>query len=248
MNRVIGEPAPCRLGADAYVFKRYVSFGDEPELVPTYRVYLSGCNFRCTFCNTGSGCFEPTRGERVDPVELATELTERVADGVKTIDLLGGEPSLHVHTLLELAAASAKPLPLALDSNMYMAPEVLEWLDGVIALYIADFKFGNDECAKRLAGVARYVEVVTRNLRIAAERTPMIIRHLLMPGHVDCCFRPVVDWTAEHLPGARFQLHTGYVPCWRATSDAKMSRLTSADEMRWAWDYLQTKDLQIGPE
>lgn len=248
VNRLIGEPAPCRLGEETYVFKRYVSFGDEPELVPTYRVYLSGCNFRCTFCNTGPGCFEPTRGECVDPCRLAEELTGSVADGVKTIDLLGGEPSLHVHTLLELAAEASELLPLALDSNMYMAPEVLEWLDGVITLYIADFKFGNDECAKRLAGVARYIEVVTRNLIIAAERTPMIIRHLLMPGHVDCCFRPVVDWTAEHLPGARFQLHTGYVPCWRATSDAKMSRLTSADEMRWAWDYLQTKDLQIGPD
>ena len=121
-----------------------------------------------------------------------------------------------------------------------------DWLDGVVALYIADFKFGNDECAKRLAGVGRYLEVVTRNLRIAAERTPMIIRHLLMPGHVDCCFRPVVDWTAEHLPGVRFQLHTGYVPCWRASGDAKMGRLTSADEVREAWGYLRTKDLQTG--
>jgi putative pyruvate formate lyase activating enzyme len=73
----------------------------------------------------------------------------------------------------------------------------------------------------------------------------MIIRHLLMPGHGECCFRPVVDWTAEHLPGARFQLHSGYVPCWRAGDDPAMGRLNLGSEVGGARAYLSSKNLRM---
>lgn len=248
IDRTAGVSAPCKLGTETFTFKRYVSYGDEVELVPAYRVYLSGCNFRCQFCNTAPTCFKPSVGEKIAAEPMAHELALRVREGVKTIDLLGGEPSLHVHTILEIAAAADAPLPLALDSNMYMTPEVLQWLDGVITLYIADFKFGNDDCAKQLAGVANYMEIVTRNLLFVDGRTPTIIRHLLMPGHIECCFKPVVEWIAANLPHTRFQLHTGYVPCWRANNDPNINRLNRADEVREAKDYIQQLNLKTEPE
>lgn len=109
IDRTSGEHAPCRLGSDTYTFRRYVSLTDEIEIVPTLRVYLAGCNFRCRFCDTGPTCFEPNAGEKIDPRKLADELTAAVRQGAKTIDLLGGEPSLHPHTLLEIAASVEEP-------------------------------------------------------------------------------------------------------------------------------------------
>lgn len=197
---------------------------EEVELLPSYMVYLGGCNFRCEFCVQAPVCFDPARGERVDPEALAAYCIDLVARGAKTINLLGGEPSLHLHTILEVAAAAAESghaLPLVLNSNFYMTPEVLHLLDGVVSVYLADFKFGNDACAARIAGVDRYVEVLERNLlaahaHAARSGATLLIRHLLMPGHHECCLAPVARFVAASLPGATFHVMDSYVPAWRA--------------------------------
>lgn len=244
VDRTRGDVAPCRLGSKTHVFCQYLSVTEEPEVVPALRVYFGGCNFRCRFCDTAPECFEGDKGRCVDAAEYARELAAHIQAGSKTISVLGGEPTLHVHTLLELAAASANSrLPFAINTNLYMTPEVIEWLDGVASIYLGDFKFGNDACALQLAGIPRYFEVVTRNIQLIVGRTPLIVRHLLMPGHLDCCFQPVVDWLCENTPGIRFQLYTGYVPCWRAANDANIGRLNTSEESRRAVDYLRDRNL-----
>jgi putative pyruvate formate lyase activating enzyme len=113
---------------------------------------------------------------------------------------------------------------------MYMTPEVIELLDGVVEMYLADFKFGNGPCARAVAGVDNYTEVVTRNLLLAAAQAPVIVRHLLMPGHLECCFRPVARWMAENLPDVPFTLMTGYVPAWRADTCGELGRMLTQTE------------------
>jgi putative pyruvate formate lyase activating enzyme len=190
-------------------------------------------------------CFAPRGGTRVTPAEAAQDFSRVVARGAKTVNLLGGEPSLHLHTILEIAAAAESPLPLVLNSNMYMTPEVIELLDGVVSLYVADFKFGQDRCAKSLAGVDRYVEVVTRNLIAASQRAEVIVRHLVMPGHSECCFRLVARWMAEHLPEVPFTLMTGYVPAWRtARASDDLSRSLTEAERETAEAYVQELGLR----
>ncbi len=243
-NRLGGERAPCRLGSATHCFRKYVSLTEEAELVPALRVYLAGCNFRCRFCNTAPECFKPEHVERVSPAVFAAELEAAVAAGVRTINLLGGEPSLHVHTILEIAAAAGRPLPLVLNTNAFMTPHVIDWLAGAIDVYLADFKFGNDDCAKRLAGIARYLEVVTRNLKALSSTATLFVRHLLIPGHLECCFRPVVDWLSDNLPGVRFQLMTGYVPWWRAESECDLGRLNPRGAIREAVEYLEGRNLK----
>jgi len=234
VDRGGAERGVCGLGTETYCFKRYMSFAEEVELLPAYMVYFGACNYRCRFCIQGPDCFAPSSGERIEPVAFARVLEEAVDQGAKTISLLGGEPSLHLHTILEIAAAARQPLPLVLKTNMHMTSEALELLDGVIQLYLADFKFGNDRCARSLAGIERYFEPVSRNLKLAAERTPVLIRHLLMPGHIECCLRPVAQWIARELPSADFHLMTGYVPAWRAAADATIGRTVRRDEIAQA--------------
>ena len=90
-------------------------------------------------------------------------------------------------------------IPQLWNSNFYMTREAMELLVDVIDIWLPDFKYGNDKCAFRLSAVPRYVEVVTRNLLLAAEHGDMIIRHLVLPGHLECCTRPVLEWIARHL-------------------------------------------------
>ena len=63
-------------------------------------------------------------------------------------------------------------------------------------VWLADFKFGNDACALRLAKVPDYTSSVRENLLWADRHSELIVRHLLMPGHIECCWRPVAEWLA----------------------------------------------------
>lgn len=229
-DRLAGGPAPCGLGADAHCFKRHLSYAEEIDLIPSYMVYFAGCNLRCAFCVQAPTCFDPIRGERVNPESLALECSGQVERGATTINLLGGEPSLHLHTILELAAAAPRRLPLVLNSNFYMTPGVLDLLDGAVEVYLADFKFGNDACAARIGGVDHYMEVVTRNLLHAAKQqaggTRLMIRHLVMPGHIECCLKPVAAWIHEYLPEVTFNVMEGYVPAWKAVGSVRNPELT----------------------
>ena len=107
-------------------------------------------------------------------------------------------------------------------------PRRLRCSDDWVTTFVADFKFGNDACAQRVAGVPRYVEVVTRNLLATADR--LIVRHLLLPGHFECCYRPIVAWLAEHLPRAKFSLRDGFLPKWQARRHAELGRTLSPAE------------------
>lgn len=226
-NRRAGQAGFCGLGAESRCYRRHVSFGEEPQLLPSYLIYLSGCNLRCTFCGQAPASRRPQVGSAIDLGELAAKCTALVAGGVRTINLVGGEPSLHVHTILALAARADEPLPLVLNSNMYMTPQTLELLGGVVSTYVADFKFGNDTCAERLAAVSPYVRIVMRNLALAARQGDVIVRHLMLPGHVDCCLMPVARWLAENLPRASLHVMTSYVP----PAGGQPAGCVSADEV-----------------
>lgn len=239
VDRLAGHDGACGLDHRTFCFKRYVSLAEEPELLPAYMVYLGACNFRCRFCIQAPDCFDPAQGEWVQPREFTAQLEGAVREGARSIVLLGGEPSLHIHTILELAAEAKAPLPLVLKTNMYMSEPMLDLLEGVIVLYLADFKFGNDGCAHRLAGMKRYVDVVSRNLLIADGQANVMVRHLLMPGHVDCCFVPVAQWMADHMPKTKFHVMTGYVPSWRAACGGTLNRMLSADEIATARAHLE---------
>jgi putative pyruvate formate lyase activating enzyme len=154
--------------------------------------------------------------------------------GARTINLVGGEPSIHVHTIMRMAAGCRQRLPLVLNSNMYMTPEVLGWLDGVVWLYLADFKYGDDRCAKSLSGVDNYLAIVTRNLLLAAGQGRVLVRHLLLPGHVECCFRPLARWMGANLPAVPVHVMGSYVQSWRSAENAQLRRLVGRAEVAGA--------------
>jgi putative pyruvate formate lyase activating enzyme len=87
--------------------------------------------------------------------------------------------------------------------------------------------------------------VVTRNLLRAADRARLLVRHLVMPGHVDCCLRPVTQWMAAHLPEVPFSLHTGYVPAFRAGALPGMDRCLTARERSAARDIVARAGVRL---
>lgn len=230
-DRLAGQRGPCKAGAGARVFRHRVEYGEELELVPSHLFYLSGCDLRCVFCIAGLNAFDPSRGRELTPAYFNECVAWGRARGARNVQWVGGEPTIHLPAILDVMARCPDLPPVVWKSDFFGTPEAFDLLDGVVDVYVADFKFGNDACARRLAGVDGYVGVVTRNLRLAAaQRRRLIVRHLLLPGHAECCYRPVARWLADHLPEAAFSLRDSYLPSWRAARFGALARPIDPDE------------------
>jgi putative pyruvate formate lyase activating enzyme len=230
VNRLAGERGPCHAGSAARLFSSQVEVADELELVPTYALALSGCDLRCDFCITGAQSWNPAAGRSFNPQETAAHATRALARGARTIMILGGEPTIHLPEVLEFVAALPDGAALVWKTNAHGSAAARELLEGMFDVWVADYKFGNDACAQRLAKVCNYLQVVQENLHWANAHSQLIVRHLLMPGHLECCWRPIAGWLARELPGVKVSLRAGFWPAWQAGRHPELSRTTTENE------------------
>ena len=213
-----GQRGICQAATEARVYRCRVECGEEVELIPSQLLYLSGCNLRCVFCIGEADAFDPQQGQILDGQVLAEAIAESHRHGARNIQWVGGEPTIHLPAILEAMAGCGSRLPpVVWKSNFFGTIESFALLKGIVDVYVADLKFGNDGCARRIAGVDGYLPIVTRNLLLAAAETSLIVRHLLLPGHFDCCFRPIADWMRRFLRATPLRIMTGYLPRWKAS-------------------------------
>ncbi len=103
--------------------------------------------------------------------------------------------------------------PMLWNSNFFMSEAAMRLLRLVIDVWLPDFKFGPGRCAVTLARTPRYWETVTGNLALIRDwGEDLTIRHLVMPNHVDCCTKPVLDWIAVEMPDVPVNVMDQYHP------------------------------------
>ena len=235
VNRLTSAGGLCHAGAEPRFFSAQIEVSDELELIPTFAIALSGCDLRCDFCITGAQSWNPHAGEQFGATEMAAKAKAAIRNGARSVMVLGGEPTIHLPAALELVAALPDTARLIWKTNAHGSAEARELLDGMFDVWLADFKFGNDACARRLARVPNYRSVIEQNLIWANERSELIVRHLLMPGHIECCWRPVAEWLAEYLPGVKVNLRSSFWPAWHARRHRDLRGTVSDLETKLAW-------------
>ncbi len=191
----------CRLYYDTYVHSAFLHMGEEPPLVPSGTIFYGGCNFTCVYCqNYDVSQTAPRLATLVTPVELAYIQDRLAKRGARNINHVGGDPTPSLHTIIESLKYVRSNIPQLWNSNMYLSKEALELLIDLIDIWLPDFKYGNNKCAFRLSAVPNYWDVVPINIKIAANHGDMIIRHLVLPNHIECCSKPILQYIAKNLP------------------------------------------------
>ncbi len=244
----------CRLDHRTYVHSWFHHLGEEPPLVPSGTIFYGGCNFRCVFCqNYDISQVEPRGGIPVTPRQLALMQEELRRYGARNINHVGGEPTPNIHTILASFKYLNINVPQLWNSNMYLTEEAMRLIIHVIDIWLPDFKYGNNKCATRLSAAPRYFEVVTRNLRIAVEHGDMIIRHLVLPGHLECCTKPILKWIAENLPKDRILVNImdQYRPEFMVLKYPRrwpeVARRPTYQEIREAYEYARKLGILFEP-
>ncbi len=241
----------CKLAADTRVSSYFHHPGE--ELIYRGRlgsgtIFFTSCNMRCAFCQNGDISTDKDNGEPVTARTLATMAWILRVEGCHNINWVGGDPTIHLHTIVDAisrlpdlepteddlraalptkadwrAAFSAERAnadyrgafnaPQLWNSNFFMSTEAMALLRLLMDIWLPDFKFGPGECAKELSRTPWYWETVTANLKlIHGWGEAFTIRHLVMPGHVECCTRPVLEWIAREMPEVPVNVMDQYRP------------------------------------
>jgi putative pyruvate formate lyase activating enzyme len=123
------------------------------------------------------------------------------------------------------------PIPQIWNSNMYCSKETMKLLTSVIDVFLTDFKFGNNRCAKKLANIPNYFDIVSRNHIIASKIADVFIRHLILPEHISCCSKPVLTWIRNYIPDVLVNIMDQYHPTYQTQSIQDLQRLCKPDEI-----------------
>lgn len=211
-NRCSGETGFCGLDDKARCFREVLHYGEEAELVPSHQIYFAGCNLRCDFCAVSEWNECCLQAAPVDGEILAGKIDERLREGARTLNLLGGEPTCSLPGIMRLLSQASQDVRTVWNTNLYASDAALSLLEGVVDVFLVDLKTGNERCAERMLGAKDYIGTVRENLIRVRGKADLIVRHLLIPGHEECCLDPTLDWIKSEMPEVKLSLRGDYLP------------------------------------
>jgi putative pyruvate formate lyase activating enzyme len=251
-NRAAGERGHCGV-LEARICSEFLHFGEEPDLVPSYTVFFAGCTLNCVFCQNWDISTRPDAGAVVKPSALSKRVELICSRGsrpyatatARNVNWVGGDPTSNLPYILEVLRACNANIPQVWNSNMYLTEESMRLLDGVIDVYLTDYKYGNDACAERLSNASNYTSIIQRNHLYGRRHAEMIIRHLVLPGHVDCCTRPALSWIADNLKDVKVNVMGQYRPEHRAREIPKIAAPLRIGDYRKALEIAERLGLDL---
>ena len=234
-NRLAGELGYCKCGSNITVSTMFEHMGEEPELVPSGTIFTLGCSMRCLHCQNWSISQWIEEGEVYSPRGLALAVERLRKNGCRNVNLVGGEPTPWLQQWLETFKYVNVNVPVVWNSNSYYSEETAEILSGFADVYLLDFKYGSNNCAKRISDAPRYWEACTRNHLYGKKYGELIVRVLVLPGHLECCTKVTLNWIAENLgKDVRTNIMFQYRPEWRAYEIPELQRRLTRSEMERA--------------
>jgi len=235
VDRTAGETGACRAGTEAVVASAGPHFGEEPVLVGaggSGTIFLAGCNLDCVFCQNFDISHPPdvrSAGSEMPPANIAELALRLAARGCENVNFVS--PTHVAHAVAE-AVAIARPrglaVPIVYNCGGYEAVETLRLLDGLIEIYMPDFKWGDAAAGRKYSGVADYPAVATAALaEMYRQVGPLeldergvalkgvLVRHLVIPGDL-ARSREVIETVAKTAPACAINVMGQYRPAFRA--------------------------------
>ncbi|WP_048815633.1 radical SAM protein [Methanosalsum zhilinae] len=242
VNRKKGQVGYCGLKYISKYASEFLHMGEEPELVPSHTIFFTGCVFSCIYCQNWTISTCPHCGAVIIPEDFGKIIDRRRNEGSKNVNFV--TPTPHLHMVLKTLKHVNSSIPVIWNSNMYHSSESSKLLEGVVDVYLADFKYGNDKCASKLSNVRKYMLVIQRNFKNAYDNSEIILRHLVLPGHLECCTHPIAEWVSENIPYIRFNLMFQYTPHHRAHEAPEINRILTPDEKKRAIEIVSQQGIE----
>ena len=197
----------CGCTDQARVAKTMLHKWEEPALAGeggSGAIFFGGCTLGCRYCQNRAISGGPV-GTPVDSATLRQMMEDLIAQGAENIDLV--TPTHYLPTILP-ALQEKLPVPVVYNCGGYERVETVKMLAGKVDIYLPDMKYADRHLAAQLSGAPDYFPVAAGAIKAMAEQTGpvqwegdrvvrgVIIRHLILPGHVENSLK-VLDWIAD---------------------------------------------------
>ena len=250
VNRLTGETGFCRTADEAWVASYAPHFGEEAPLVGRHgsgAIFFTHCNLGCRFCQNFDISHRGA-GQPITHAQLAAMMLQLQGMGCHNINLVSPSHVVpQILAALEKAISEGLHIPLVYNTGGYDNPDTLALLEGLVDIYMPDFKFWNPESSRAYCDVPDYPEVARQALLVmhrqvgelttdadGIARCGMIIRHLVMPQGLTET-RHILTFIAEQLSRDTYvNLMPQYRPCGQAGEFPALSRSLNSREFEAA--------------
>ena len=250
INRRAGEFGICKSGELARVSSYGPHMGEEDPLrgwQGSGTIFFSRCNLRCQYCQNHD-ISQNDSGELVEPERLAAMMLELQNHGCHNINFVS--PSHVVPQILAglyIAAEAGLRLPLVYNTGGYDSLATLQFLDGVIDIYMPDMKYSDTKNARRYSKIPHYPQVnrtalgemqrqvgdLQINTQGVAERG-LLVRHLVLPNEL-AGTKEIVRFLAQEIsPNTYLNLMDQYRPAYYARNFPELMRSITSQEYQSA--------------
>jgi len=244
VNRLKGQLGFCRAANKIEISSYFEHLGEEYFFIPSFTIFFLGCTFSCQFCQNWTISQRIEKGTVYNEKELAEIIDEH--SHCKNVNFVGGDPTPYLPFILKILKLVKANIPVVWNSNFYMSEKAMDLLNGIVDVYLSDFKYGNNKCAERLSKVKNYFDIVSRNHVLALKDSELVIRHLVMPNHFECCTKKIFDFIANKLgKKAVINIMDQYRPQYMAHKYPEINRRLTAEEFKKAVDYAEKVGLNF---
>jgi putative pyruvate formate lyase activating enzyme len=237
VDRLSDQHGLCRIGRNAVVASYFAHFGEENCLRGwngSGTIFFSGCNLRCVFCQNYDISWE-LRGERASAERLAEMMLQLQRRGCHNINFVTPEHVVpQILEALPLAISGGLTLPIIYNTSSYDSLESLRSMDGVVDVYMPDFKVWSREAGRRYLRRPEYAEIARETVKemnrqvgplvfdhTGLARRGLLVRHLVMPGMVKET-ESILRFIADELgPDTYVDLMAQYYPAGLVGKDGR---------------------------
>ncbi len=251
-NRLQGQLGYCRLDAGFSIASITLHLGEEPALVGRYGIcnlFFPHCNLQCIYCqNCEISSNISTSGLTYQTYSL-TEILEKICAFLdQEIPILGFVSPSHcipqMKIIIKALHKLGKKPTIVYNTNGYDDVQTLRDLEGLIDVYLPDFKYIDPEIAQQYSGAKDYPQIVKLALQEMIRQkgtyvainddgyveSGLIIRHLVLPNLVENSLK-ILEYLAEQVSTDLYiSLMSQYYPAHKAYSDDRLNRQITADE------------------
>jgi putative pyruvate formate lyase activating enzyme len=262
VDRLKGGRGFCKSGVLPEIFSYMVHHGEEPPISGTKgsgTIFFSHCNMSCAYCQNYEFS-QMGKGRKYGVNQLAQVMLQLQKLGCHNINLVTPTHFLpQILRSLQLAAQVGLKIPLVYNTSGYETSEVIRLLDGIVDIYLADSRYGDDLAAGKISKAPDYVRFNRASLKEMQRqvgvaqfdeegliRKGLIVRHLVLPGGVSRTAE-VMRFIAEEISADTYvSLMSQYLPYYLAGDHPEINRRLRKEEYRQARDILEEYGLLNG--
>lgn len=239
-NNKIGR---CKIFEDTSHIKvasHTLHFGEEPMLVGNNgsgTVFFSNCNLSCVFCQNHQISSEGI-GEIIDLDKLASYFLDLEREGANNINLVSATHVIYpVLKSLKIALLNGLNLPIVYNTNGYDTNELLDFLNGIIDIYLPDLKYFNNEKAMKYSRAENYFDVAINAITTMKNqvgdlivdendiaKSGIIIRHLVLPNNESDSYDILIELKDKDFLNSYISLMSQYSPEFMAKDYDNINR------------------------